>query len=86
MLEAARAASEILALINKNVWAKTFVGLRIAFFRKFGRGLVCSTQHGVDYFDHVVACCEGRLIWSKDVEKGEYGDNFRKMIAERPRT
>jgi len=85
MLETARACSIALSLVPLRFHAPMFVELKIAFMRHHGRGLVCSTIHGTEFFDNVVACCEGRLVWDKYVEKGEYGDNFRKLIAERPR-
>lgn len=82
MLDAAKACSIALSMVPQRMWAELFVELKMAFFRKFARGLICSTTHGLDWFDNIVAACEGRLEWD---EKGEYGENFRKMIAGRPR-
>lgn len=82
MLDSARAFAAALKVTPERWWAEVFVALKMSFFRQHARGLVCSTTHGLDYFDNVVAACEGRLQWD---EKGEYGQNFRKMIQERPR-
>lgn len=85
MRDAARACALVLSVlpaVQLGVW---YVDLKLWFFRKHQRGLICSTQHGTDFFNNIVACCEGRMVWDKDIEKGEYGDNFRKLIAERPR-
>lgn len=82
MRDTAIACQIALDLMPTKKWAETFVELRMAFFRRFGRGLFASTAHGADYFRNVVEVCEGRLVWE---EKGECGNNFREMIAKRPR-
>ena len=82
MLETARVYATTLSMVPQRVWAEVWVELRMSFHRCFGRGLITSTAHGIDWFENVIAACEGRLVWE---EKGEYGDNFRKMIAGRPR-
>ena len=81
MLEAAQAAKRQLAMVSMAAWAEVFVELKMDFWRKFSRGFVCSTQHGVDYFDNVVVACRG-VRWE---EPGEFGENFRRMIRDRPR-
>src|SRR5208283_480743 len=85
MRDAARACVMALSMTRGRLWAETFMELRLSFFRKFQRRLVVSTIHGIDFFSNVIACCEVRIVWDKDTEKGEYGDNFRELITERPR-
>jgi len=81
MLFTAKACVEVLNLVPSQHFAAEFIRLKEAFFRKYHDGLICSTVHGIDFFTNVVACCEGRLEWD---EKGEYGNNFRRLIATRP--
>lgn len=85
MLEAAKRIQHNLDLCGQHKpqdWAELFVTFKMWFHREFSRGLICSTEHGIDYFEHVrIGCEEGTKFWT---EKGEYGDNFRKMIKERP--
>lgn len=80
MLEMARAAAITLDAVPGRIWADVYVELRMIFHRRYGRGLVISTTHGADFFDNVIDCCEGTLAWD---EKGELGENFRKMIRGR---
>ena len=82
MLKAALLSQQILNQCEGILWARVFVELKMDFFRAYGRGLISSCEHGIDYFDTIVKCCRGEMVWK---EKGEYGDNFRKMINERPR-
>lgn len=63
-------------LKSSNNFAVDYVNARLDFFRKFNPGYICSTSHGVDYFDNLRNCLAGDS-WT---EKGEYGDNFRKLI------
>jgi hypothetical protein len=78
VLGAAIRAKHALEAAEPGKWAETFVSLKMAFFHDYADGLVCSIAHGVDYFDNIIAACEGRLVWK---EKGEYGDNFRKLTG-----
>lgn len=76
-----KALSSFLATVDSELkdpktFAKTYVNLRLQFFRQFNPGFICSTSHGIDYFDNLKACLAGKE-WN---EKGEYGDNFRKLI------
>lgn len=80
MLETAKLYRATLQGTPSAEWATVFVGLKMLFFRQHAQGLITSTSHGVDFFDNVIDCIEGRLVWD---EQGEYGDNFRKMIAGR---
>lgn len=82
MLETAKGCMAVLEIIPRSKWAEYFVELYLGFYRKFGRGVLISTTHGVDFFHNVVECCEGRMKWK---EEGEYGENFRKLIATRPK-
>jgi hypothetical protein len=61
-------------------WAETFVMLRMGFHRECAKGLVCSTYLGTDFFHVLLDCIEGRKEWNKKEHKGEYEDNFRKLI------
>lgn len=63
-------------LKDPRVFAKNYVNLRLQFFRQFNPGYICSTSHGIDFFDNVKNCLAGEE-WT---EKGEYGNNFRKLI------
>ncbi len=58
-------------------WANTFVELRMEFCRKFQRGIITSTWHGIEFFDNVLFCLNGG-----DVKEpaGEYKTNFKKLI------
>lgn len=85
MLNTAKICAKALDIIGKespDKWAETFIKLYLEFWRKYGRGLTLSISHGVNFFDNVVGCCEGTMKWK---EEGEYGNNFREMIRERPR-
>jgi hypothetical protein len=73
MLEFARVARLQLGLVPAHLWALWFVELRMSFARLYSKG-ICSTTHGVDFFDNVLA---GPDAWK---EEGEYGDNFRKLF------
>lgn len=63
-------------LKDPRVFAKNYVNLRLQFFRQFNPGYICSTSHGIDFFDNIRNCLAGEE-W---MEKGEYGNNFRKLI------
>lgn len=65
-----------LSTLKNEEWARTFCELRVEFHRKYSNGLVFSTFHGVDFFNNVINCLD-RAEWT---EKGEYGNNFRKLI------
>lgn len=71
-------AQTILDVIDPEKWAETFVALKMDWFREHADGLICSCEHGLDYFRNIIAAYEGRLVWK---EKGEYGDNFRRMTS-----
>lgn len=58
-------------------WGKVFVNLKMEFCRKYQRGLITSTIHGADFFSNLLNCIENKTQWD---EKGEYGENFRKLI------
>lgn len=72
MMEYARVAKMQLEDVPKHLWAVWFVELRMQFSRRFLQG-PCSTAHGADFFDNVLA---GPENWT---EPGEYGNNFRKL-------
>lgn len=76
MKEFCLVAIEQLQKIDNKSFGPLFIKLRLEFFRKFQRNLITSTIHGIDFFHNVVFCCNGGQ-WE---EKGEYGDNFRKII------
>lgn len=82
MLEYARCCQQALCNLPSSLYGMAWVEFRIGFARKFQMGprSTTSTAHGLEFFDNVVACCEGRMEWN---EKGEYGDNFRRLIATR---
>lgn len=82
MLECAKACELILNLAPPRRFGDLFVDMKMWFVGKFGRGLTTSTTHGADFFKNVIGLAEGTLEWD---EKGEYGDNFRKMVLKRPR-
>lgn len=60
-------------------WASLFVNLKMEFFRKYQRGLICSTSHGIDWFHNIIDCLNGKE-WSVEDHKGEFENNFRKLI------
>jgi hypothetical protein len=80
MVLAATACQWLLDQLPGGLWAETYVELKLAFFRAYARGLICSTEHGTDYFRNVIDFANGSRTWD---EKGYYGDNFRKMVKER---
>ena len=82
MLDLAVQLKVHLELVRPEKWAEAFVNVKMEFFRCYGRGLISSCEHGVNYFDNVIGLCRGTLEWK---EKGEYGENFRKMVKDRPR-
>ena len=69
----------IAQLKTSNDWAKQFVDLKMDFQRKHGHGLITSTATGTDFFTTLLECIDG-AIWDKKEHKGEYEDNFRKLI------
>lgn len=77
MLEFAKVSRQQLRDVPASLWAVLFVELRMQFHRRYGRRLILSTVHGVDFFDNVINCAGGRE-WE---EKGEYGNNFRKLFS-----
>lgn len=62
-------------------WAPLFVKLKIEFFYRFQNGLICSTTHGVDWFNNVLNCLNGQE-WDRKEHKGLYEDNFRLLIEQ----
>lgn len=64
---------------DERQWAETFIRLRYREFRQqfVPRGMVFSTTHGAEFFTNLIQCLDGKE-WS---EKGELGDNFRKLVA-----
>lgn len=84
LVDCAKACELVLSLAPKgHRWAELFVDLKMWFFRKHCRGLICSTSHGTDWFTNIIGLAEGTMEWK---EEGEYGNNFRKLVKERPRT
>jgi len=65
-------------------WAVLYVSLKMEFFKKFQKGLVCSTYHGLDFFNNLLNCLNGSPWNPLDGEgksiKGEYESNFRKLV------
>jgi hypothetical protein len=61
------------------LFGETFVRLRMEFYRKHSNGLICSTALGADFFSTLLDCINGEE-WDKKEHKGEYEDNFRKLI------
>lgn len=58
-------------------WAEIWVNRKMEFHRKFSGGLITSISHGIDFFTNVLRALDG-AVWD---EPGEYGNNFRKIIA-----
>jgi hypothetical protein len=70
----------IIGMLNDTLdsdWAKSFVRLKMSFWRRHCMGLIFTTSHGVDFFSNILACLEGRMKWT---EEGDYNENFRKFI------
>jgi hypothetical protein len=44
-------------------YAKTFVELRVEFFRRFQGGLLTSTVHGAEFFENVLAYVDQPKTW-----------------------
>jgi len=63
--------------VNPKDFGKMFVELRMEFARKHSGGLIFSTFHGVEFFENIINCLNG-MTWEE--EKGEFGNNFRKLI------
>lgn len=65
------------------VWGRCFVKLRREFWFTFNPDkLIFSTAHGADFFRNLLDCLEGRREWTKDDERGELGDNFRRLVEQ----
>lgn len=65
-------------------WAVLYVTLKMEFFGKFQHGLVCSTYHGLNFFQNLLDCLNGKE-WNPTNDngepiKGEYESNFRKLV------
>jgi hypothetical protein len=82
VLDCAKACELILDLAPSWRWADVFVDLKMWFHGRHGRGLISSTSHGIDFFRNIIDVAEGRMKWE---EEGQYGDNFRKLVLQRPR-
>lgn len=67
-----------LAKADPKDWAALFIRLRMEFHRLYSKGRVCSTSHGVDFFENVLDFAAG-VPWE---EPGEYGNNFRSIVRE----
>jgi hypothetical protein len=76
MKEFAQQVQAELSACPLNRWAEVFVKRRLEFAGRFNNGLIFSTSHGADFFDNVVNCIDG-AEWE---EKGELGNNFRKLV------
>ena len=63
----------------KGDFGKLYVDLRMKFHREHGHKLITSTHLGSDFFSTLVRCIDGE-DWSVKEFKGEYEDNFRKLI------
>lgn len=74
MVEFAKAVKDLLDTVSKDLFAPLFVESRMEFTRRYSKG-ICSTSHGLEFFENVIA---GPDKWK---EKGEYGDNFRKLFS-----
>lgn len=73
----AQVIHELNTISDGKLWAETFVERKMEFHRRFSMGLITSITHGMDFFDNVMNGLNG----SKWDERGEYGDNFRKIIT-----
>lgn len=82
MVDCAKGIVQVLSLAPRWRYGDLFVDMKIWFIRKHGRGLLTSTLHGTDFFQNIIDVAEGRLKWK---EEGEYEDNFRKLVLQRPR-
>jgi hypothetical protein len=60
-------------------WAELYVNLRIEFHRLHGHKLITSTSHNAEFFINLLNCLNG-AEWDKKEFKGEYEDNFRKLV------
>ncbi len=69
-----------LALLMGRAWACRWVDARMEFHRLFMGKLIVSTVHGADFFDNVMNCLTGKMIWDTKIYKGEYEDNFREFL------
>ena len=68
---------QVLTGTPAETWAEVFVARRLELQRLYLRGKILSTTHGADIFRNILACLAGEP-WE---EKGEYGNNFRAVIA-----
>ena len=71
-------AIHILATTQGRKWAEEYVRLRMDFHRQHGHGLILSTWYGTEFFASVLNCLNGGDC---DEPKGEYRNNFLKVIA-----
>jgi hypothetical protein len=51
------------------------------FHRKHGHGLIQSTYHGIEFFSNLLAAMNGASIEEMGEPKGEYRNNFIKLVA-----
>jgi len=73
----AQAAIDVLRVLRGENFAIAFVELRMQFHRRYSKGFICSTSHGIAFFEHVLA---GANAWT---EKGDLEDNFRKILKQK---
>ena len=76
-------AINLLNSANIKDWAVLFVNLRMEFARTYQKELITSTYHGIDFFQNVLDCLNGKK-WLEPGEpeiKSIYGENFRKLIS-----
>lgn len=62
---------------DNSKFAELFVFYRMSFARKYQYNLLTSTFLGIDFFHILQDCIVNSRHWT---EKGDYEENFRKLI------
>lgn len=62
---------------DNSKFAELFVSRKMSFARKYQHNLLTSTFLGIDFFHILHDCIVNGRQWT---EKGDYEDNFRKLI------
>lgn len=80
-LEFCKETLDLLENCGSAEFAPLYVKRRNEAFQMFHNGLICSTSHGINYFNNVVNFIENPDGYKETVSgKSEYEENFRNVL------
>lgn len=54
LLDFAKSAIQILNNCDADLFADTFIKLKVTYWHEYSNGLICSNSHGINFFDNIV--------------------------------